>query len=128
MSLVRMIEQAVDAAVIALGDAIISVDRATISPGAHVPGSPPTRTAVFTKCNVAIVAMKVEDFPGTQIESSDKSILDIRPAVAATNDDRYKLEGKFYRVMFAKNTFAGKKLVLQELIVRPSDDGGVIWA
>ena len=127
MSLVRMIEQAVDAAVIALGDTIISADRATISPGAHVPGSPPTRTAVFTKCNVAIVAMKVEDFPETQIESTDKSILDIRPSAPATNDDRYRIDGKYYRVMFAKNTFAGNKLVLQELVIRPSDDGGLTW-
>ena len=128
MSLVSTVEKAVDMAVIALGDAITSVNRATISVGAHVPGSTPTRTAVFTKCNIAIVAMRVEDFPETQIESTDKSILDIRPSVQATNDDRYRIDGKYYRVMFAKNTFAGNKVVLQELVIRPSDDGGLTWA
>lgn len=127
MSLVRTIEQAVDLAIVSLGDSIISVNRATIRVGVHVPGSTPTRTAVFTKCNIAIVAMRVEDFPETQIESTDKSILDIRPSVPATNDDRYRIDGKYYRVMFAKNTFAGNKVVLQELVIRPSDNGGLTW-
>lgn len=128
MGLVSTIEQAVDMAVIALGDAITLVDRATITQGAHVPGTSPTRTGVFTKCNIAIVAMKIEDFPGAQIESQDKSILDIRPKTPAQNDDRYRIDGKFYRVMHGKNTFAGKNLVLQELIIRPSDNGGIVWA
>lgn len=127
MSLVRTIEQAVDLAIVSLGDSIISVNRATIRVGVHVPGSTPTRTAVFTKCNIAIVAMRVEDFPETQIESTDKSILDIRPSAPATNDDRYRIDGKYYRVMFAKNTFAGNKVVLQELVIRPSDNGGLTW-
>lgn len=127
MSLVRTIEQAVDLAIVSLGDSIISVNRARITPKPHIPGSRPASTAIFTRCSIAIVAMKVDDFPGTQIESSDKSILDIRPKMAATINDRYLIGEMFYRVVFAKNTFAGENLILQELVIRPSDSGGVIW-
>ena len=128
MSLVQIIENAVDTAIAALGDAITKADRAEIKIASHIPGQPPLRTAVFTKCSVVVVAVKSDDFPETQVETRDIAALDIRPTTPARLGDIYRIGGLFYKVESAKNTLAGANIVLQEVLLRPSDNGGVVWA
>jgi hypothetical protein len=127
VSLSQQTISAVDLAIVALGDLLVNGQRAITESATFVPGAELTHVPTFSTGKMAIVEATSDDFPGTNIEVFDKSLLDVKPSAIPKDGDFYKVLGSTYRVIRKKVTYAGATPLLVQCLVRPNPARGVIW-
>jgi hypothetical protein len=127
MGLQATILSAVDTAIKALGDLVIDAQRAIVLPTPHVPGQSPARQFEVSDAIVAVTVVDVDDFPGTSIEVFDKSMMDIKPSVETNPGSFYYINGRTFKVVKSKHTYAGDVLAISQHLIRPEKVEGVAW-
>jgi hypothetical protein len=113
-----LINNSVDAAIDALGDAVMDITIASSVPVDQQPGQDYKPSYEFYSGKGAFEKFTTEDYPATQVLVGDKSLVLLRCAADVKNHDYAKIGDTTYHVFDVKSDLVGQRRVLQKLLLR----------
>ena len=118
LNMLDLIDRSINASIEALGDAIIDVTVADVQPVEQQAGQDYTPSYEFYSGKGAFENLNVDDYPDTQILTTDKSCLLLRCSCDVDTNDFFKAGETTYRVLAVKPDVVGQTRVLQKLLLR----------
>lgn len=118
MNFYELINNSVDAAIQALGDAIVDVTIAGAQDVEQEPGKDYTPTYDFASGKGAFENFTSDNYPGTQVLVGDKSLVLLRCGYDVKPHDYAKIGDTTYHIFDVKSDLVGERRVLQKLLLR----------
>jgi hypothetical protein len=127
MNVLALINQGVEKAIQAAGDAIVTVLVAAAIEADAQPGEDYEPTWAIYDGKGFFEKTEALDFPDTQIQVTDRTLVVLQCSHDIVMHDYVKVGEKVYHVYGIKPDVVGDTRVLQKLLVRAEQKTGVPW-
>lgn len=118
MSMIALIQRSVKQSIRALGDLVLDATIAQEIQSTPQPGEDYHADYSFTAAKGVFENVKYEDYPDTQIQMGDRTLLLIEFSVDVNDHDWVRVGDTTYHVYKVKPDMVGPTRVLQKLLVR----------
>lgn len=105
---------------VALGSLVIDIELVKRVKTGYVPGSPISYTLATTTEKAVISAFTLKQHTDLQIPKTDLKILFFPNSAVPEINDLLNINSQEYQIISVKSTYAGSRIVLYNLQVRPN--------